>query len=98
MRRGEAVGHSCQQVEDLPPAALLRARPVMQRSAVDELGDQVLSALELAYVVHGQDVRMVQRRGRLRLALEAPSRGCISELVGEELDRDRRCSLVSSAR
>ena len=49
-----------------------RARhPLAQRLALDELGDDEVRAVDFADLVNGEDVRMVERRGRPRLLLEA---------------------------
>ena len=80
VRRGEAVGDAGQQLDRLAPA-VCALRPVPERAAVDELGDEILPALELAGVVHGQDVRMIERRRRLRFALEAAARGRVCDVA-----------------
>jgi hypothetical protein len=50
--------------------------------------------LELAGVVHREDVRMVQRRSCLRFALEPPAGGRIGkEQLGKKLDGDRPIQL-----
>ena len=89
VRRGEPIGDTGQQLDGLAPAALRSSRPIPERAAVDELGDQILPALELARVVHRDDVRVIERRGGLGFALEAAARGRVGELVGKKLDRDR---------
>src|SRR5215210_370879 len=45
-------------------------RAVLERTAVDELRNQVLTAIDLAGVVDGHDVRVVQRGCGLRFALK----------------------------
>ena len=87
VRGGQPVGHSSEQLHDLPPARLLALRPVLQRAAIDELGDDILAPFELPDVMHRQNVRMVQRRGHLRLALEPPARRRVRQFVGQNLDR-----------
>jgi hypothetical protein len=74
VRGGEAVGDACEQLERVAPVALRGVNPILERSAVDELRDEILTIVELAGVVDGDDVRMVQRRGRLRFALEPAPR------------------------
>ena len=76
---GQAVGDADEQLDDLPPRALVGPRPVSERAAVDELRDQILPAVELPDVVDREDVRMVQRGRRLRFALEAAARGRIGQ-------------------
>ena len=87
MRCGEAVRDAGQQVDRLAPAMCAR-RPVPKRPAVDELGDKILTALDFIGVVHGEDVRMIEPGRRLRFALEAPARGRVCDVAGEELDRN----------
>src|SRR6185503_6070569 len=58
---------------------------VRQRLALEQLHDQIV----VADVVEGADVRMVQRRDRLRLALEARAQiGSMCELRRQDLDGD----------
>ena len=38
------------------------ARPVAERAAVDELGDEILAIVDLAGIVDREDVRMIQGR------------------------------------
>src|SRR5262249_60438417 len=71
-RRRQATGHASHQLADVAPARRLPLNPVLQRPAVDKLGYQILPALEFAYVVYRQNVRMIERRCHLRLALESP--------------------------
>ena len=82
----EPIGDAGQQLDRLAPVALRFSCPVSERAAIDELGDEILPALELARVVDREDVRMIERRDRLRFALEAAARGRIGEIVGEKLD------------
>ena len=98
VRRGESVGDAGQQLDDLAPAARRSSCPIPERAAVDELGDQILTALELARIVHGENVRMIERRSRLRFALEAAARGRVGESSERNLIATGRLSLVSSAR
>ena len=98
VRGREAVGDARQQLDDLPPGARRRARPIAQRAAVDELRDDVLAPFVLADVVHREDVRMVQRGGHLRFALEAPPRLRVEQLVRQNLMATGRLSRVSVAR
>jgi hypothetical protein len=88
MRRGESVGDAGEQFDDVPPRSLFGAAPGAERPAIDILGDQILTSLMLAHVVDGDDVGMVERGGHLSLALKAPSRRRIRQLVGENLHRD----------
>ena len=84
--RREAVGDAREELDDLPPSACAALRPVLERAAVDELRDDVLAAVVLADVVHREDVRMIQRRGHLRFALEAPPSRRVEHLARQKLD------------
>src|SRR6185436_2648282 len=70
-----------------PPARFLAPRPILQRAAVDEFRDQILASFEFPDIMHSDDVRMIQRRGHLRLALKPTARGRVRQLVGQNLDR-----------
>src|SRR5437899_919892 len=87
VRGRQTIGYASQQLHNLAPSALLGAGPILQRAAVDKLRNQILPTLELVRIVDRKNVRMVQRRGHLRLALEAASRRHIGEIAGEKLDR-----------
>ena len=89
----ESVGHTGQQLRRLAPGALFLFDPGVESSAVDELGYEVLSALEIAGVVDSQDVRVVERGGHLCLSLKAAARGAVRQLGGQELDRHRPAEL-----
>ena len=55
---------------------------------MDVLHDDVRLRLEVAVVVHRDDVRIAERRGRTRFADEALARaGCV-DVAEEELERD----------
>src|SRR5262245_58063510 len=88
MRRGQAVTDADQKRDDLLPRTLLLLRPASQRSAVDELGHQILAAVELSRVVHGEDVWVVQGRGGSRFLLEPPARRFIRDVERQEFDGD----------
>ena len=81
VRGRDRVRDAGQQLDDRPPA-VRPSRPLPQRAAVHVLGDQVLPLAILAGVVHGHDVRMIQRRRHLRFALEAPAGFGIRETLG----------------
>jgi hypothetical protein len=87
VRGGQGVGDADQQVEDLPPAARRRIPPCLQRSAVHELGDEVLTAGKFSGVVDREDVRMIESRRELRLALEAAP-GAVVQGPDQKFDRD----------
>jgi len=52
-----------------------RAGPILQSAAINELSDQILAAIKIASVMNGENMRMIERRHRLRLALEAALSG-----------------------
>jgi hypothetical protein len=63
--------------------------PLGQRLALDQLHDEVVHAPVMADVVHGTDVRMIERGDGARLALElAPGLGLRAGRRGQNLDRD----------
>src|SRR5262245_45547600 len=88
MRRGQAIGYTGQHLYHLPPGPFPNSRPTGERSGVDVLGNQKLPAFEFPGVVNSQNVRMIERRGRKRFALESAACCRVSQLIGEELDRD----------
>jgi hypothetical protein len=65
------------------------ARPVAERTAVDELGDQILAPLDFSGVEHGQDVRVIQGKSHPRFLLKAASGGFVRDSGQEKLDGDR---------
>jgi hypothetical protein len=90
----KSVGHTEQQPDHVMPGARFAPNPFLERAAVDEFSDQVLAAVELAGVVHGEDVRVIERRSRLRFALEPATSGRIrQQQLGEKLDGDRAIQL-----
>ena len=80
VRRCQPVAHAHQQVDDLPPRPRLRPGPILERAAVDELGDQILPAVDLAGIVHRENVRMVERGRHLRFLLKAAARRFVSKV------------------
>ena len=90
---GQAVGHACQELDNLSPRALRGLSPVPERAAVDELGDQILTAIELPDVVDRHDVRVVQRGCGLRFALKTAASSSVGQVVGQKLDGDRPIQL-----
>ena len=65
------------------------ADPLSQRRPLDQFHDQSANAVALFQSVNGGDVRMVQRREHLRLALEARhALGVVGERLGQDFDRD----------
>ena len=93
VRGRQSVGYAGQQLHRLTPPALLLFGPRLECPAVHELGHQVLPALEIASVVDGQDVRVVERGGHLCLSLKAAARRGVGQLRRKELDRHRPVEL-----
>ena len=83
--RGEPVRNTAEQLDRVAPAVAFLP-PLPEGSSVNELRDEVLPALELARVVHRHDVRVIERRGRVRFAFEAAAGGGPCEIVGQKFD------------
>ncbi len=87
--RGQARGDlhpDAQQLLQLERAELVD--PLLERDPGDELHDQEGPAAPLADGMDRDDVRVADRRGRLRLAGEPPTRGRVGRpLRGQHLDR-----------
>ncbi len=89
VRLGEALGDLRGEVEELARRNGLRGDELAQRAPLDQLHRDVRRFAGCADVVDRQDVRVVQRRGRPRLLLEAPPPlGIRGALGGQDLDRD----------
>jgi len=90
VREGERLAHLDQHVEHT--ARRDRAAPahdLFQCVAVDELHRDVVTAVLLARVVDGHDVRMIELRGALGLAKEVLERlRILLQCVGQHLVRD----------
>ncbi len=89
-RRQRALGDLDGALRGEPVAGL---HQLAQRRAVDvlhdDVGDRHTGHVGLAGVVHGDDVRVVQRRGGVRLTAEAGhERGVPGEVRAQQLDRD----------
>jgi hypothetical protein len=76
MGGGKSVGNAGEHLDGLAPV-VVRAHPVAERPPVDELGDEVLPAVDLTRVVHRQDVRMIQGRSGLGFPLKAAARRAV---------------------
>ena len=90
VRPGQPLGQLAADVQDLPDRQrLLGPNQVAQRRAIDELHDGEGQPGRLADLVDGDDVGVVERRGRARLLGESAEavrdRG---EGLGQELDGD----------
>jgi hypothetical protein len=88
MRHREPVGDPQEQFENLAICAAGRPGPVGERAAIDEFRHEVRMAVDLADLVNGQDVRVIQAGCRDRLALETLSCRRI-DVAAKHLDRDR---------
>ena len=69
--RGQTLGHLDGEVCGLPPGDRPARKPVPERFALQQFHDQVGSVALPSHVEDGQNVRVVQRRHGLGLALEA---------------------------
>jgi hypothetical protein len=90
VRRVERIGHVEPELEDLARRETIGRDPAAERLALEALHHDERAALVLADVVDRADVRVVERRGRLRLALEALASGLVLEVrFRQELHRHR---------
>ena len=65
-----------------------RQRPRLERAAVDELRDEIRAAIDIPDIVHGEDVRMIERGEHAGFALEAGQPiGVGDEQRRQDLDR-----------
>ena len=88
--RIECVRNLNPQLQHLLERQRLAGNAVLQRLAVEKLHRDELLAVLLADVVNGADVRVIQRRSRLRFAAEAFQRsGIVEHFVGQEFQRHR---------
>ncbi len=88
VRGRERVGDARDELGALAPTAFRRARPVLERAAVDELAHDVLAAVVLADVVYRDDVRVPERGRRRGFLPKAALRVVIGDRGAQELDRD----------
>lgn len=86
----ERIGNLDGEIEDLRELERLPVpQPVAQGLAFEQLHGQQRLAIGVIDLVDGADVRVVQRRGGARLALEALEREVVArELRRQELERD----------
>ena len=90
MRGVQRVGNLDAHVEQRVQAQRTGGEPILQRRALQILHDDERPPVLLADVVDRADVRVVQRRRRLRFAREPAQRLWIPrELFGDELERHR---------
>jgi len=78
----QAIGDTGQQLGHVLPTARLPLNPVLERTAVDEFGGQILPAVEFAHVVDSENMRMIERRRHLRLALKAAAGSRVGQVAG----------------
>ena len=83
--RGERIRNPHEQLDDLTPCPDPADRPLRQRAASRQLGDQVLATVEIAGVVDDEDMRMAEGGGRLGFALETLPGSGVCHVVREEL-------------
>jgi hypothetical protein len=68
--RGEAMGNLDRKIDGLLRREVAGAHTLGQRLAFEQLGHDIRPAVVRAEVVHGHDVRMVERTRHPRLLLE----------------------------
>jgi hypothetical protein len=85
---GKTVSDAREEFYDLPPAGFFRTNPVAECAAVHELSYQILMAFKIAGVVNGNDVWMIKRGSRLRLALKPAAGSRVGYIAEEKLDGD----------
>jgi hypothetical protein len=78
MGGSQAIRHPREQFDNLSPCAKrmvrTRTQPVFKRPAIYKFSNQILQPFNLANFVNRQDVRVVQKRSRLRLTTETAER------------------------
>ena len=99
MRRRQRTRHLDPDLHDVAnrQGSLLQAVP--QRLALDELGDDVRTAVHLAEIVDDDDMRVVQTRGGSGFLMKPPQTIAIDGESGDRnLSATGRSSLASWAR
>ena len=87
VRRRETMRHLARDVDGLADRQRACLQAVAQRLALEQLRDDVRSPVLVADVVDGEDVRVVERRGGLRLLREASQAvGIGRNAGGKDLD------------
>jgi hypothetical protein len=95
VRRRQRAGDLRGDLDGLSNVERTALQPLSERLSLDELGDHVGTAVQLAEVVHDQNVRVVEARDGARLLVEAAQAVALrAELRGQELDRDRPIELA----
>ena len=99
VRGGQAAGDLDAVLHSLPDRRRPVRKPLAERSAFEQFGDNVGHAIVGTDVVDGQDIRMIQRRGRARFLLEAAQPiGIGRQGCRQHLDRDVTSRRGSRAR
>src|SRR5262245_11185564 len=93
MRGRQAIGHAHEEVQYPPPTRFFSRSLISQSAAIDELANRILPATPFTGVMHGQNMRMVERRNDLRLTVEAPAPVNIGQIRRNHLNRDRTIEL-----
>ena len=89
MRRGECIRNLDGALQRLIERQRAVLQPFGQRLAVEILHDEEVDAVLAAHVIQGADVRVIELRDRVRLAIEPLTELRIGgERFGQDLDRD----------
>jgi hypothetical protein len=89
MRRGDRQRHREHDLEAALERQSVAQQQLVERRALDPLHDQEEASVELLDGMDGDDVRVVERSERVRLALEAAAGALVvAQVVGEELEDD----------
>ena len=91
---GEALAGLQHHGEHLAPRTLAGAQPPAQRLALHEFHDEVDLALELADLVHADDVGVGEPGHRLGLAVQAGASEAVALRGPQQLDGDLAVELV----
>ena len=88
VRRRQALGDGQRVIRGLARRERPGVQHLAQRAPLEQLAHQIRRALMHAGIVDGEDVRVIQRRQRPGLLLEAPQAvGVAGELPRQHLDR-----------
>jgi hypothetical protein len=98
VRGGERRGHLRADAQHLGDRQLAFSHALPQVDPFDQLGGEERPAVGLADVVDGDDVRVVERQHRLRLARgSAPAARVGGDVGGSSFNATGRLSLTSRA-
>src|SRR5437667_5674831 len=88
VRTRQSVGHRRSDLHRFSPRQLLSREPVRERLSAQQLHHRERDAVLSSKVVNGQDVRVRERRNRLRLLFEPVQRfRIVRGSLGHDLDR-----------